>query len=94
MWHAPRYACGGSHSDDTEMQDMWADLYDAGVDFLFVGHNHYYQRWLPLDKTIPEAITDLDKVREANEEMERIFVSGRVPFSPIKYVEDTDIPLR
>jgi acid phosphatase type 7 len=58
VWHAPRYACGGSHGDDTEMQDMWADLYDAGADFLFVGHNHYYQRWQPLNKGNPEATLD------------------------------------
>ena len=57
-WHSPRYACGGSHSDDIGMQAMWADLFDVGADFLFVGHNHYYQRWLPLDKTSPEAVVD------------------------------------
>ncbi|HEY3356579.1 MAG TPA: metallophosphoesterase [Polyangia bacterium] len=58
IWHAPRYACGGSHGDATEMQPLWADLVDARADFLFTGHNHYYERWKPLDKTNPEAVVD------------------------------------
>jgi acid phosphatase type 7 len=58
VWHSPRYACGGSHASDTSMQTMWADLYDAGADFVFNGHNHYYQRWVPLNKTTPNAVAD------------------------------------
>jgi len=58
VWHAPRYACGGGHADDTDMQAFWADLVDAGADFVFNGHNHYYQRWQPLDKSAPEAALD------------------------------------
>jgi len=57
IWHAPRYTCG-SHGDATEMQDMWADLYAAHADFAFSGHNHFYQRWKPLDATDPEAVED------------------------------------
>jgi 3',5'-cyclic AMP phosphodiesterase CpdA len=57
-FHNPRWACGGSHASDEAMQPFWADLYDAGADFVFVGHDHYYQRWKPLDKTSPEAAID------------------------------------
>jgi hypothetical protein len=57
-WHAPRYTCGGSHGDATEMQALWADLYDAGADFVFNGHNHYYERWKPLNKDNPNAAID------------------------------------
>jgi hypothetical protein len=57
--HAPRYACGGGHGDATELQAFWADLVDAGADFVFNGHNHYYQRWQPLDKANPQAAVDL-----------------------------------
>jgi hypothetical protein len=57
-WHAPRWACGGAHASDASLQDLWADLYDARADLLFAGHDHYYQRWKPLDKTTPEAVID------------------------------------
>jgi acid phosphatase type 7 len=56
--HAPRYTCGGGHTDATELQAMWADLYAAHADFVFSGHNHFYQRWKPLDATNPEAVQD------------------------------------
>jgi hypothetical protein len=58
VWHAPRYACGGSHGDATETQALWADLYDAHADFVFTGHNHYYERWKPLNKDNPQAAVD------------------------------------
>ncbi len=58
-WHAPRYTCGGEHGDDSAMQALWADLFDGGADFVFVGHNHYYQRWKPLNKDHPKAAVDL-----------------------------------
>jgi hypothetical protein len=58
-WHSPRYTCGGEHGDDAAMQPFWADLFDGGADFVFVGHNHYYQRWKPLNKVSPNAMVDL-----------------------------------
>ena len=58
VWHAPRYTCGGSHGDATELQTLWADLYDARADFVFTGHNHYYERWKPLNKNDPQAAVD------------------------------------
>jgi acid phosphatase type 7 len=61
VWHAPRYACGGSHGDATEMQPIWADFYDVGADFIFNGHDHFYQRWKPLDKATPKAAVDTTK---------------------------------
>ena len=58
IWHAPRYTCGGDHTDAIEMQPFWAALYDAGADFVFAGHNHFYQRYKPLDKATPQAAVD------------------------------------
>lgn len=58
VWHEPRYACGGAHEGATTMQAIWADLYQAGADFVFNGHNHYYQRWRPLDAAAPKANVD------------------------------------
>jgi hypothetical protein len=48
VWHVPRHACGG-HPGAVEMQAIWADLVAAGADLVFNGHDHYYQRWRPLD---------------------------------------------
>jgi hypothetical protein len=58
MWHSPRYACGGDHTDDGAMQAFWADLYTARADFVFNGHNHYYQRWKALDAATPDAASE------------------------------------
>lgn len=57
-WHHPRYACGGSHGNADNMQAIWAALYDAGADFVFNGHDHYYQRYKPLNKDNPQAAID------------------------------------
>ncbi len=57
VWHEPRYSCGG-HGDATELQAFWADLYAAHADFVFSGHNHFYQRYKPLDAATPEAQVD------------------------------------
>lgn len=64
VWHEPRYTCGTgdeSHVDAPEMQPFWADLYDAGGDLVFNGHNHLYQRYKPLNKDDPQAAVDTAK---------------------------------
>jgi len=48
FWHEARFACGG-HGDVPGMQDLWADLVAAGADLAFAGHDHFYQRYRPLD---------------------------------------------
>lgn len=86
VWHAPRYACGGNHEDDLAMQPMWEDLVNAGADFLFTGHNHYYQRWQPLDKTYPEAVVD-----EAKGLTEIVVGSYGVSTYPVCFFPDSRI---
>ncbi len=49
VWHVPRFACGG-HRGSVELQAIWGDLAAAGADLVFNGHDHYYQRWKPLDR--------------------------------------------
>lgn len=48
FWHEPRFACG-AHGDTPALQALWADLVAGGVDLVFAGHNHFYQRYRPLD---------------------------------------------
>ena len=49
MWHEPLFTCGGGNPPATQMQPYWTALANAHTDFVFNGHNHYYQRWQPLD---------------------------------------------
>jgi acid phosphatase type 7 len=58
VWHAPRYTCGGGHTDAQDMQAMWADLHAAHADFVFSGHNHFYQHYKPLNAANPDAVED------------------------------------
>jgi len=46
-WHHPRFS-SGHDGDNTFMQDIWKDLYDAGVDIVLVGHSHNYERFAPM----------------------------------------------
>jgi calcineurin-like phosphoesterase family protein/fibronectin type III domain protein len=48
MWHKGRYS-SGHDGDNTFMQPMWADLYNAGVEILLSGHSHDYERFGPQD---------------------------------------------
>jgi calcineurin-like phosphoesterase family protein len=45
-WHHPRFS-SGHDGDNTFMQDLWKDLYDARVDIALVGHSHDYERFAP-----------------------------------------------
>ncbi len=48
VFHAPPVACGGSHPDWSKGK-TWHDsyFYPNGVDMIFLGDNHYYQRTCP-----------------------------------------------
>ena len=50
MWHHARWS-SGHDGDNTFMQAMWADLYDADVEVLLSGHSHDYERFAPQDAT-------------------------------------------
>jgi len=41
----------GPHGDHTAADDMWRLYAGAGVDVVVAGHDHNYQRWIPLDST-------------------------------------------
>jgi hypothetical protein len=45
-WHHPRFS-SGHDGDNTFMQSLWQDLYDARADIALVGHSHNYERFAP-----------------------------------------------
>jgi hypothetical protein len=47
-WHQPLYNIGAEKAQ-TSMQDIWALLAQNKVDIVLNGHDHDYQRWVPLD---------------------------------------------
>ncbi len=49
FYHHPVLSAG-PQGDTRELNDVWAELVDNGVDVVFSGHDHSYQRWLPLDR--------------------------------------------
>lgn len=48
FWHAPRFGSAGSN---TRVAPLFQALYDAGVDVLLTGHQHLYERLVPVDPT-------------------------------------------
>ena len=47
-WHEPRWS-SGEHQDATQMTTIWSDLVAANVDVVLSGHNHDYERFVPLN---------------------------------------------
>jgi hypothetical protein len=48
-WHVPTYSSGSVHGDATGLKPLNQAEYDAGVDIQLNGHDHDYQRFLPLN---------------------------------------------
>ena len=42
----------GPQGDTTQLWPMWSLLAQKGVDMVLTGHDHSYQRWLPLDANL------------------------------------------
>jgi hypothetical protein len=47
-FHHPRFT-SGPHGDAGWMQPIWQALYDGGVDVAVAGHDHDYERFVPMD---------------------------------------------
>ena len=47
-WHHPRFS-SGRHQNNKVMSPIWEELYASGVDVVFSGHDHDYERFAPLD---------------------------------------------
>jgi hypothetical protein len=52
-WHRPPFTSGryGLPKDTNRVMPLWQTLYDEGVDVLLVGHDHDYERFMPMDTT-------------------------------------------
>jgi len=48
-FHHPRFSIG-PQGDTPALQPIWELLYQFGVELVLVGHDHNYQRWVPLDR--------------------------------------------
>jgi hypothetical protein len=47
--HQALFTCGSTHAADTTARDAWQPIFDAhNVDFVLAGHNHVYERTLPI----------------------------------------------
>lgn len=46
-WHHPRFSSGW-HGSDAKLDPIWRILSEAGVDLVLNGHDHEYERFLPL----------------------------------------------
>lgn len=65
FWHHPRFT-SGPNLDNTNTAPLWDLLYQNGVDVVLNGHDHLYERFLPMN---PDGQLDRDKgIRE--------FISG------------------
>lgn len=50
LFHYPRFSIG-PQGDTPALQEIWKLLYGFGVEVVLTGHDHNYQRWVPLDDT-------------------------------------------
>jgi hypothetical protein len=48
IWHEPRYT-SGPHGDATWTSAFWDALYAAGAELVISGHDHDYERLLPMN---------------------------------------------
>ena len=49
IWHHPRYSSGSEHGSTMAVQPFWQALYDHGVELVLSGHDHHYERFMPLN---------------------------------------------
>ncbi len=49
LMHRPRYSSGSGHGSQPEVSTFWRLLADAGAELVVSGHDHNYERFVPLD---------------------------------------------
>ncbi len=50
-WHHPRWSSGDEHGSDPRTDALWRILFAAGADLVLTGHDHVYERFVPMDAT-------------------------------------------
>jgi acid phosphatase type 7 len=58
-WHHPRWSSGDEHGSDPRTDALWQILFTAGADLVLTGHDHVYERFVPMDATGAAAPTGL-----------------------------------
>lgn len=48
VWHNPRWS-SGRYEDGSDYQAFWELLYDGGAEIVLNGHEHFYERFAPLN---------------------------------------------
>jgi hypothetical protein len=48
-WHHSRWSSGDAHGSDDRTDSLWRILHDAGADLVLSGHDHAYERFVPMD---------------------------------------------
>ena len=60
LWHQPLFTSGGQLSD-AAVRSFWFDLYNYKADVILNGHNHMYERFVPLN---PYGVASLNGIRQ------------------------------
>ncbi|MGH2463248.1 MAG: metallophosphoesterase family protein [Candidatus Limnocylindria bacterium] len=58
-WHHPRWSSSDEHGPDPRTDELWRILFTAGADLVLSGHDHVYERFLPMDADGAAAPTGL-----------------------------------
>jgi hypothetical protein len=48
-WHRPRWSSGSEHGRDPTVQTLWEVLHEAGAELVLNGHEHNYERFMPMN---------------------------------------------
>lgn len=48
-WHQPRWSSGSHHGSNAEYQTLWQTFYEAGAELVLNGHEHNYERFMPMN---------------------------------------------
>jgi hypothetical protein len=49
LWHHPVFTAGPHEDDEGGVRPLLQLLYDTNADLVVTAHDHYYQRWAPMD---------------------------------------------
>ena len=60
MMHHPRFSSGTYAPGVASVGEAWNTLYDAGVDVVLSGHEHFYERFAPMNRL---GVTDANGMR-------------------------------
>ena len=48
-WHEPRWSSGATHGNSLSKQTLWQTFYEAGAELVLNGHEHIYERFMPMN---------------------------------------------